>query len=91
MLGRRPSQQRYRTNICAPATAPAHPPRQPALLLRSGITCGGNVGAHLRVHPAFGVLGLFDGEERRRHSAERGAIDMFKVGQLDQKFWSDLL
>lgn len=31
----------------------------PALLLRSGITCGGNVGRNLRLHPATCVLGCF--------------------------------
>jgi choline dehydrogenase-like flavoprotein len=32
----------------------------PALLLRSGITGGGNVGKHLRLHPATFALGYFD-------------------------------
>lgn len=31
----------------------------PALLLRSGVRCGGNVGKHLRLHPAVVALGLF--------------------------------
>lgn len=29
----------------------------PALLLRSGVKCGGNVGRHLRLHPATFVVG----------------------------------
>lgn len=29
----------------------------PALLLRSGITCGGNVGRNLRLHPTIGTFG----------------------------------
>ena len=29
----------------------------PALLLRSGVKCGGNVGKHLRLHPATFVMG----------------------------------
>lgn len=32
----------------------------PALLLRSGVRCGGNVGAHLRLHPATGIVARFD-------------------------------
>ena len=31
----------------------------PALLLRSKITCGGNVGKHLHIHPATAVTGVF--------------------------------
>lgn len=31
----------------------------PALLLRSGITCGGNVGTNLRLHPCTVVVGVF--------------------------------
>ena len=31
----------------------------PALLLRSKITCRGNVGKNLRLHPATAVLGLY--------------------------------
>jgi long-chain-alcohol oxidase len=31
----------------------------PALLLRSGITVKGNVGKHLRLHPATAVIGVF--------------------------------
>lgn len=33
----------------------------PALLLRSGVTCQGNVGRNLRLHPACGVLSSFPG------------------------------
>ena len=32
----------------------------PALLLRSGIKGNGNVGRHLRLHPAFAALGFFE-------------------------------
>ncbi|KAI8471477.1 MAG: hypothetical protein J3K34DRAFT_520556 [Monoraphidium minutum] len=49
----------------------------PALLLRSGVTCRGNVGRHLRLHPAFGVIGVFD-RENVQHSAKRGAVDMYQ-------------
>jgi hypothetical protein len=35
----------------------------PALLLRSGVSCRGNVGANLRIHPCTCVLGVFP-EER---------------------------
>ena len=31
----------------------------PALLLRSKITCRGNVGRHLHLHPATAVFGLY--------------------------------
>jgi long-chain-alcohol oxidase len=31
----------------------------PALLLRSGVTVGGNVGANLRLHPATVVTAVF--------------------------------
>ena len=31
----------------------------PALLLRSKVTCRGNVGENLRLHPATAVMGLF--------------------------------
>ena len=31
----------------------------PALLLRSKVTCCGNVGKNLRLHPATAVMGLF--------------------------------
>ncbi len=31
----------------------------PALLLRSKITCGGNVGKNLHIHPATAVTGVF--------------------------------
>ena len=31
----------------------------PAILLRSKITCRGNVGRHLHLHPATAVFGLF--------------------------------
>jgi hypothetical protein len=82
-----------RTPTCAlpargPAAAPPPPraPRrpgppspQPALLLRSGVSCGGNVGAHLRLHPAFGVIGRFGAARRRFYGAERGAVDPYKA------------
>jgi GMC oxidoreductase len=32
----------------------------PALLLRSGIKGGGQVGKHLHLHPATAVMGIFD-------------------------------
>ena len=35
----------------------------PALLLRSKISCNGNVGKHLHIHPATAVTGVF-GEVR---------------------------
>ena len=34
----------------------------PALLLRSGITCGGNVGKNLRLHPCTCVVGVFSSD-----------------------------
>lgn len=49
----------------------------PALLLRSGITCGGNVGANLRLHPAFGVMAVFDRKQQHCAGGD-GNIDMFK-------------
>ena len=43
----------------------------PALLLRSGITCGGRVGANLRLHPCTCVVGLFP--EQARHGGATAA------------------
>lgn len=57
------------------------PSPQPALLLRSGISCRGNVGAHLRLHPAFGVIGLFDNKSQQCGEGDPGAVSMFKVGR----------
>lgn len=54
----------------------------PALLLRSGITVGGNVGKHLRLHPAVGMVGLFQ-PTAEEAAAGTGAVNMFEVkGQL---------
>lgn len=50
----------------------------PALLLRSGITVGGNVGANLRLHPATGVVGIFPKSEGQAASGQ-GAVQMYKV------------
>lgn len=50
----------------------------PALLLRSGITVGGNVGTNLRLHPATGVNGVFE-RTPEQAAAGRGAVDMHKV------------
>ena len=36
----------------------------PALLLRSKITCRGNVGKNLRLHPATAILGLYNKVKR---------------------------
>eukprot|EP00775_Hariotina_reticulata_P007933 gene7933-8129_t len=47
----------------------------PALLLRSGITVQGNVGRHLRVHPAGGVVGQFQ-RTPEQAAAGKGAIEM---------------
>lgn len=53
----------------------------PALLLRSGVRCGGNVGAHLRLHPAFGVMGVFD--RKQPHDAgDKGRVTMFKGAMM---------
>ncbi|GBF98468.1 long-chain-alcohol oxidase-like [Raphidocelis subcapitata] len=53
----------------------------PALLLRSGVTCGGNVGAHLRLHPAFGVMGVFD--KRQAHcGSDTGTVDMYQGAMM---------
>jgi hypothetical protein len=50
----------------------------PALLLRSGITVGGNVGGNLRLHPATGVVGVFP-RTAEQAAAGQGAVQMFKV------------
>jgi long-chain-alcohol oxidase len=50
----------------------------PALLLRSGVTVGGNVGTNLRLHPATGVLSVFD-RTPEQAAAGRGAVEMHKV------------
>lgn len=49
----------------------------PALLLRSGITVGCNVGANLRLHPATGVTAVFD-KSPQQAAAGRGAVEMHK-------------
>jgi long-chain-alcohol oxidase len=53
----------------------------PALLLRSGITVGGNVGGNLRLHPATGVVGVFP-RTAEQAAAGQGAVQMFKVSAL---------
>lgn len=50
----------------------------PALLLRSGITVGGNVGANLRLHPATGTVGVF-ARSAQQAAAGQGAVQMYKV------------
>jgi long-chain-alcohol oxidase len=50
----------------------------PALLLRSGVTVGGNVGANLRLHPATGITGTFN-RTPEQAAAGRGAVEMYKV------------
>ncbi len=44
----------------------------PALLLRSKITCRGNVGKNLRLHPATAILGLYN---KVKQSALRASQD----------------
>jgi hypothetical protein len=50
----------------------------PALLLRSGITGGGNVGGNLRLHPATGVISVFE-RNLEQQDAGSGAVEMHKV------------
>jgi hypothetical protein len=50
----------------------------PALLLRSGIRVGGQVGANLRVHPASGVVAVFPATPEQQASG-RGAVEMQQV------------
>jgi hypothetical protein len=50
----------------------------PALLLRSGVKAGGNVGRHLRLHPAAGLVGYFEPTAEQK-AAGQGAVDMYKV------------
>ncbi|GAB4819154.1 hypothetical protein N2152v2_006200 [Parachlorella kessleri] len=45
----------------------------PALLLRSGIKCQGNVGAHLRLHPVACVVGIFPPDPVSDAQAAQGA------------------
>lgn len=49
----------------------------PALLLRSGITVGGNVGSNLRLHPATGTVGIFP-RSAQQAAAGQGAVQMYK-------------
>ncbi|CAK0785523.1 hypothetical protein CVIRNUC_008733 [Coccomyxa viridis] len=42
----------------------------PALLLRSKITCRGNVGKNLRLHPATAILGLYNKETHGEKNGE---------------------
>jgi hypothetical protein len=51
----------------------------PALLLRSGVKCNGNVGKHLRLHPAAGLVAFFKPTAEQK-AAGQGAVEMFKVG-----------
>jgi len=55
----------------------------PALLLRSGITVGGNVGSNLRVHPAAGLVAVFP-RTAEQAAAGRGAVEMHKVCAASQ-------
>lgn len=48
----------------------------PALLLRSGIGCGGNVGKHLRLHPAVLALGIFPASQPLAKGCWAGAGPM---------------
>jgi hypothetical protein len=50
----------------------------PVLLLPSGVKAGGNVGQHLRLHPAAGFLGFFEPSAEQR-AAGKGAVDMYEV------------
>jgi hypothetical protein len=50
----------------------------PALLLRSGVTAGGTVGRHLRLHPAAGLVGYFERTAEQK-AAGQGAVDMYQV------------
>jgi hypothetical protein len=49
----------------------------PALLLRSGIRGGFQVGANLRVHPATGVVAVFPQTDAQR-AAGAGAVNMYE-------------
>jgi hypothetical protein len=53
----------------------------PALLLRSGVKCNGNVGRHLRLHPAAGLVGFFEPSEEQK-AAGQGAVEMYQVNGL---------
>lgn len=50
----------------------------PALLLRSGITVGGQVGCNMRLHPASGVVAQFPQTQEQRQ-AGKGAVEMYEV------------
>lgn len=50
----------------------------PALLLRSGVRCSGNVGRHLRLHPAAGLVGFFE-RSKEQQAAGQGAVEMYQV------------
>ena len=52
-------QQRRLLLRCAHVIAAGGALHTPALLLRSGVTVGGNVGANLRMHPATVVTATF--------------------------------
>lgn len=52
-------QQRRLLLRCAHVFAAGGALHTPALLLRSGVTVGGNVGANLRMHPATVVTATF--------------------------------
>lgn len=56
----------------------------PALLLRSGVTVGGNVGRHLRLHPAAGTVGVFAPDEEQT-AAGQGAVNMYQVSRLRER------
>ncbi|WIA29237.1 hypothetical protein OEZ86_011745 [Tetradesmus obliquus] len=49
----------------------------PALLLRSGVRCSGNVGRHLRLHPAAGLVGFFE-RSKEQQAAGQGAVEMYQ-------------
>lgn len=46
------------------------------------MTVGGNVGNHLRLHPAAGVMGMFEQQAgtREQPAAGRGSVNMYEVG-----------
>lgn len=70
-----------RTNVPAPAlpglqastvVSSAGTIHSPALLLRSGISCGGAVGTNLRLHPCTCVVGVFPPGHRQQPQQQQG-------------------
>ncbi|PRW45373.1 Long-chain-alcohol oxidase FAO1 [Chlorella sorokiniana] len=57
----------------------------PALLLRSGISCGGNVGSNLRLHPCTVVVGVFPEEQGEGAPAFADVEDLGQRAQQAQQ------